>query len=270
MRIRSTKPEFWRSKRIASVSWEARLVLKGLESYVDDNGVGKDDLEMIAGDIFSRDLARESSRTLARVSEAISLLHQAGLVWRYEVEGESLLYLSFWDQTQRVDKPQSGRFRRPDGTLDYKESVIGESFANPRESSRILAPVTGEQGNRGTGEIVLTSQPSVTRASRTMSDEGKAALRIVHAWEHAQPDKVPLRTLNDVTAQIQQFVVEGIDPDRIAMGLAEWWEGKYPPSTLANYVAKAGRTKTATGTNRAKDTLEIVRQLEMEENGEPF
>lgn len=25
MRIRSTKPEFWRSERIASVDWDARL-----------------------------------------------------------------------------------------------------------------------------------------------------------------------------------------------------------------------------------------------------
>jgi hypothetical protein len=47
MRIRSTKPEFWRSERIASVNWDARLVLKGLESYVDDNGVGVDDIALI-------------------------------------------------------------------------------------------------------------------------------------------------------------------------------------------------------------------------------
>jgi hypothetical protein len=152
MRIRSTKPEFWRSERIASVSWEARLVLKGLESFVDDNGVGRDDIALIVGDLFQRDLVREPSRTLARVSEAISELSGAGLVWRYEAEGTPLLYLSFWEQIQRVDKPQPGRFPRPDGTRNYKDSVIRESVANPREASRALAPGTGEQGNRGTGE----------------------------------------------------------------------------------------------------------------------
>ena len=150
MRIRGTKPEFWRSHRIASVSWDARLVLKGLESYVDDNGVGKDDVELIIGDLFQRDLIREPSRTFARVSEAISELHQAGLLWRYEDEGTELLFVSFWETIQRVDKPQAGRFRRPDGTLNYKESSIRESLASPREPSRHVAPVTGEQGNRGT------------------------------------------------------------------------------------------------------------------------
>src|ERR1700761_7292435 len=96
MRIRSTKPEFWRSRRVASVSWDARLVLKGLESYVDDNGVGKDDIAMIVSDISGRDMFANPRETPARVSEAISELHGAGLVWRYEDEGTDLLYISFW------------------------------------------------------------------------------------------------------------------------------------------------------------------------------
>jgi hypothetical protein len=158
MRIRSTKPEFWKSKRMAAVRWDSRFVLKALESYVDDNGVGKDDIELIVSELFSRDHFREPSRTVARVSEAISELHQAGLVWRYDHEGTDLLYLSFWETTQRIDKPQSGRFPRPDGTWDYKASVIRECVANVREDSRALAPGTGEQGNRGTGEQSSSSE----------------------------------------------------------------------------------------------------------------
>ena len=151
MRIRSTKPEFWRSERIASVSWDARLLLKALESFVDDNGVGRDDIALIIGDLFQRDLIREPSRTVARVSEGITELHQAGLIHRYDAEGTPVLYLSFWESAQRIDKPQPGRFPRPDGTLNYKDSIIREpsrTFANPSPS---LAPGTGEQGNRGTG-----------------------------------------------------------------------------------------------------------------------
>ena len=172
MRIRSTKPEFWRSSRIARVDWDARLVIKGLESFVDDNGVGRDDLALIVGDLFQRDLVREPSRTLARVSEGIRELHEAGLLWRYEHDGTELLYVSFWESVQRVDKPQPGRFPRPDGTMNYKDSIIGESFANPREASRGFAPGTGEQGNRGTGEQAAevlhhSSSPSVTRETAT-------------------------------------------------------------------------------------------------------
>ena len=149
MRIRSTKPEFWHSRTVASVDWDARLVLKGLESYVDDNGVGKDDIELIVGDVFPRDMARNPSRTLARVSRALHHLSEAGLIWRYTPGETPLLYVSSWESVQRIDKPGKGRLPRPDGTMDYGSSTIRESVANPRES---VAPGTGEQGNRGTGE----------------------------------------------------------------------------------------------------------------------
>jgi hypothetical protein len=140
-------------------------VLKALESYVDDNGVGKDDLALIVGDTFMRDLAREPSRTLARVSEAISELNGAGLLHRYEVDGNALLFIAFWEQVQRVDKPQPGRMPRPDGTFNYKDSVIRECVANPREPSRTLAPVTEEQRNRGTGEQGNSSPAPAVLAS---------------------------------------------------------------------------------------------------------
>jgi hypothetical protein len=152
MRIRSTKPEFWRSERIASVSWETRLVLKGLESFVDDNGVGKDDLALIVADVFPRDLSRNPPGTLQKVSEALSDLSQAGLIWRYEVDGTRLLYISFWERIQRIEKPSKGRMPRPDGTFDYRASEIGASFPEPSGSTPVgLRPGTGEQGNRGTG-----------------------------------------------------------------------------------------------------------------------
>ena len=152
MRIRSTKPEFWRSRRIATVDWEVRFVLKGLESYVDDNGVGKDDLELIVGDLFSRDLAREPSRTLKRVNAALNALSGAGLLHRYEVDGTDLLYISWWEDIQKINRPSAGRFRRPDGTSEYGESKIGAPDVSPQEPSGALSAGTGEQGNRGTGE----------------------------------------------------------------------------------------------------------------------
>jgi len=180
MRIRSTKPEFWRSKTIAALEWDVRLVLKGLESYVDDNGVGKDDIALIAADVFPRDLSRNPRDTLARLSEAISSLHQAGLIARYDADGEELVYIDKWKDLQRIDKPARGRFPRPDGTFEYSEVVDRESYRRaPEVLARVpekVAPGTGEQGNRGTGEqgTDITHDPSVphllNRASNSESD----------------------------------------------------------------------------------------------------
>lgn len=153
MRIRSTKPEFWRSKTIAALPWDVRLVLKGLESYVDDNGVGKDDIALIAADVFPRDLSASPRETLARLSEAISTLSRTGLIARYVTDGDELIYIDRWKDIQRIDKPARGRFPRPDGTREYSEEVNRESYAKPRETvaspPEVLAPGTGEQGNRG-------------------------------------------------------------------------------------------------------------------------
>ena len=152
MRIRSTKPEFWRSKTIAQLDWGTRLVLKGLESYVDDNGVGKDDLALIASDVFPRDLSANPRETLARLSEAISTLFDHALIARYRADGEDLLYIDRWNSQQRIDKPGKGRFPRPDGTFEYQEDVNRDSYAKPRETDgsppETHAPGTGEQGNR--------------------------------------------------------------------------------------------------------------------------
>lgn len=198
MRIRATKPEFWRSERIASVPWDARLILKGLESYVDDNGVGRDDIALIVGDVFPRDMLANPRETVARVSEGISHLQKAGLLWRYEHETTALLYIAFWESIQRIDKPGKGRFPRPDGTLNYGDSEIRESVAKCRES---VAPGTGEQGNRGTGEeeICATKLRGHTPPPRfdefwdtypRRRDRRKAEKAFTNALKRAPPDDI--------------------------------------------------------------------------------
>ncbi|UQE74222.1 hypothetical protein MYK68_16040 [Gordonia sp. PP30] len=134
------------------MSWDARLVLKGLESYVDDNGVGKDDLALIVSDVFPHDIAVSPHDTLMRVDAALSALHAAGLIWRYETDSRKYLYISSWESVQRINRPSAGRFPRPDGTLHFKDSVIRECAVSPHDnavSPRCWNRGTGEQGNRG-------------------------------------------------------------------------------------------------------------------------
>ncbi|AMS03231.1 replication initiation protein [Gordonia phage Bjanes7] len=285
MRIRSTKPEFWRSHRIASVSWDARLVLKGLESFVDDNGVGKDDIELIIGDLFQRDLIREPSRTLARVSEAISELHEAGLVWRYDHEGTSLLYVAFWESIQRVDKPQPGRLPRPDGTMNYKDSQIRESLASPREGSRNVAPGTGEQRNRGTEE--QGTPPAVsdvthqggrevarrkTRASRRIADlnatsRSAEADRFAAEFNRWAGGGIPSQMRIEVAQEVDQLIADGISPHQIAEGVKAWHgSDRVYASQIPHFVAKAARSaepdpKPTKATLRAVDTLAATEAL---------
>ena len=249
MRIRSTKPEFWKSRRIASVDWDARLVLKGLESYVDDNGVGVDDIELIVTDVFPRDMFANPRETVARVSAAISTLEQAGLVWRYEGNGDRLLYIAFWEDIQRIDRPGKGRNPRPDGTWNYRDSEIRESVASPRES---VATGTGEQGNRGTGEEHTCSPatPSSERAPDRFEEfwshyprkVGKKAARAKYAaaCKRADPQQVidgAERLAHDPNLPEERFI-----PHPTTWLERDGWEDGPLPERVTNRSAERARS----------------------------
>ena len=254
MRIRGTKPEFWKSSRICSVPWDHRFVLKGLESYVDDNGVGRDDIALIVGDVFARDMLANPRETVARVSEAISNLHHNGLLWRYEAAGTRLLFISFWETSQRIDKPGKGRFPRPDGTMNYGDSEIRESVASPRES---LAPGTGEQRNRGTEEVrtpVVTEQHS-DDSNEPPPTNGMAATRGADLVRANIPKGHPNATLTSLRIQASELLNTGQSPDDVAAALRLWCDkpnvgtGRTILASLCSEVIKTRGAPTRNGTD---------------------
>ena len=150
MRIRSIKPEFYRSADISSLEWECRFLFIALWSYVDDNGVGVDKLSNITADLFADDLEDDSSETFARVSRGLQKLSEAGRIIRYQADGKKFLYIVNWLKHQRIDKPNKERYPRPDA----ESSTISTPIATPsRHSPEGPATGTEEQGNRGTVDL---------------------------------------------------------------------------------------------------------------------
>jgi hypothetical protein len=272
MRIRSTKPEFWTSKTIAALPWDVRLVLKGLESYVDDNGVGKDDLALIASDVFPRDLVANPRDTLARLSEAISLLSERGLIARYERDGEDLLYIDKWKQLQRIDKPGKGRFPRPDGTYEYQEDVNRETYRSPRDTlashPEMVAPVTGEQRNRGTEEQGAGEQPSRAPARVTEDPE-----RFDEFWETYDKRRGRKAAIAKYRLALRKPGVTAELLIASAAAYIEWQrsEGKHPaytkdPATWLNGEHWTDeRTARQQPQTRVQEHLSLVQQLAAEE-----
>lgn len=153
MRIRSIKPEFWRSKDIRQLDWEERLLFIGLWSYVDDNGVGRDDEAEVIGDVFAGDMFTDPRETVARVSRGLQKLSEAGRIARYEVEGRDFLYIVNWEKHQRIDKPNKPRYPLPSASLQASGGDSREGREGFARSQEIPAPGTEEQGNRGTGDL---------------------------------------------------------------------------------------------------------------------
>ena len=145
MRIRSIKPEFWTSDDITELAIEDRFLFIGLWSYVDDNGVGRDEEHLIVASLFPRDMFLDPRETVARVQRGLSNLAAKGLIIRYQADGKAYLEITTWSRHQRIDKPNKPRFPQHDANPD--------TLATPsRQSRETPAPGTEEQRNRGTEE----------------------------------------------------------------------------------------------------------------------
>ena len=161
MRIRSIKPEFWRSDDIDALSIPDRLLFIGLWSYVDDNGVGLFSLKDIVGDLFAGDMLRDSNETLIRVKEGLKALFERGLIEIYSQDGSTYLAITNWGKHQRVPNPNKPRYPRPSADSETPLYLFNESLIRPHES---LRTGTGEQGNRGTGEQIPPIAPQGGRS----------------------------------------------------------------------------------------------------------
>jgi len=164
VRIRSIKPEYWRSEDISQLTVEDRLLFIGMWSYVDDNGVGIDRLATVAADLFAGDIERDASETFARVSRGLQNLSGAGLIARYEVDGKRFLHVTNWASHQRIDKPNKARYPLPTSN----NAVFPEVSRECRETH---APGAGEQRNRGTEEQRNSKKENTTTATRSAYSE---------------------------------------------------------------------------------------------------
>jgi hypothetical protein len=117
MRMRVTKPDYWKSPKLANLAgdWDAKLVLAGVWSYCEDNGVGLDNPALIAAELFPFE---DQSEAMSRVAAALDRLFIAGHVHRYvaEVSGTPLKLIGVveWKNWQRPDKPSATRYPASD------------------------------------------------------------------------------------------------------------------------------------------------------------
>ncbi|WDM42522.1 hypothetical protein KV395_04215 [Microbacterium luteolum] len=107
------KPEFWRSDDVAELDWHHRLVYIGLWSYVDDGGVGRDDIRLIVADLFPLDDRDEASR---RTQEALTELSRSGHIVRYVVDGKAYLHIPTLLSHQVINRPSKKRLPLPPNT----------------------------------------------------------------------------------------------------------------------------------------------------------
>lgn len=177
MRIRTIKPEFWRSDDIDALCIEDRLLFVGLWSYVDDSGVGIDKESSIAADLFAGDLARDFMETSLRVQGGLKRLHAAGLIERYEAGGRRFIHVVNFPTHQKINRPTPSRYPPPTSGNPIPPDPSGSAHGELSEDS-LRARM--EQGNRGHGEPGSGGSASAAHAPASRTHAPAAAATVEH------------------------------------------------------------------------------------------
>ena len=209
-RIRTVKPEFWKSESIAALPFRTRLTFIGLWTYVDDNGVGVDSFKLISAELFG--LEEDPREARANVREDLARLHAAGRIIRYVVAGKRYLAIVNWAEHQKIDKP--GRSRHP-ASDDVSASLLNREDAwnadggtalpsqDSRDSRETLAPGTGNRGSgnrdQGTGDSAKAATAAAPAAQEAFADmpepkrpeetSTQIAFRLARAWIKIRADQ---------------------------------------------------------------------------------
>lgn len=123
-RIRTIKPEFFRSKKIDRLTYEERLTFIGLWTHVDDAGRCEYDPELIKADIWPR------SRTVLEVEHDLCVLSELSLIVHYILSEHSYLQVTGWDEHQRINRPTPSKLPAMDDGLIAPLTCRHESSVN--------------------------------------------------------------------------------------------------------------------------------------------
>lgn len=183
MRIRTIKPEFWRSRDIADLSIEDRLLFIGLWSYVDDNGVGRDEPQLIQCDLFPLDPLTEGS---VRVHAGLNRLADKGLIIRFTApDGGRYVEVASWAKHQKINRPSKPRFPQ----YDAENCTLTEPSVSPHDTlTEDSLPEQGT-GNREQGSNSPLLSPRGDAVADAPADDESASVQALP--RQARPDGAP-------------------------------------------------------------------------------
>lgn len=152
-RIRSIKPEFFKSDDVSQLPLRTRLTWIGLWTQCDDHGRTKDDVRLIKADVWPLDEV-----SLKDVTADLNTLADRGRIVRYQIDGGSFLAVVNWHGHQSINRPSRSRYPAPPvpigapapGENGHCESCwLAELNAHGRLSEGSLQEGKGKEGKGG-------------------------------------------------------------------------------------------------------------------------
>lgn len=208
-RIRTIKPEFFKSATIAGLPLASRLTFIGMWCEADDDGRLPDDPVLLKAHLWPRD-----ERTVKDVEADVAALLDAGLVHRLEVRErrsgkiKTVLQVTAWREHQTINKRTRGLYEELMANLSLLPEDYGSATGGlPELSGRTVGTEQGT-GNREQG-----IEPSPAKAGSMYPNYGQVYAKAFHA---AHGDVPPTQAIKRVARDAHALVArEGRDPEAI-------------------------------------------------------
>ena len=287
-RIRSIKPEFWDSPSTASASLRVRLLFIAMWNWADDHGRGTANASQVLSFAFPNDaelpsLVAEAPRVYAEVSAAF------GVVF-YEADGRRFYAIPSWNDHQKNERKAASKYPPPPEGITADQAPHWASVAEMRGTSAqthgASGTGTGEQGNRGTGEISVrpplqtelttpTPRPprktgtdivlDNVRALNTQTSRHAEAAAIVTEFGAWLGTPLDAKTATETTAIVESCLIAGQTRDEIAAGMVLWSPSdSWSPSQIPKFITKAAARRKHRGVGKPTEKAITVAELAAE------
>ena len=215
-RIRTIKPEFWRSPDVMELDYFQRLLFIGLWNLADDMGRGVFSPEAIAADLFLSEYSLNPHGVLTEVSNAFAMYDELDMVQVYVVGRRKYFQIQNWGEHQKINRASNAKFPSPDQGEPVVQCVVTDDSVNThggltegsvRAHDRNREQGTGnrEQGNIPSTEVDETKPTTTKRKRHNYPPEFEQWWKLyprhvgkpdaLKAWKQADVTEADLNTL---------------------------------------------------------------------------
>lgn len=175
-RIRTIKPEFWRSPDIMALSYFQRLLFIGLWNLADDYGRGHYDPSAIAADLFLTEYSLNPHGVLTDVSCAFAEYEKRDMVTVYHVKNRDYFQIENWSSHQKPNRASKPKIP----ALDQAEYIIhgGLTEGSVKAHGGLTEGSLPEQGTgnreQGSGNITYALDAKAPSAKKRSAQSAYA------------------------------------------------------------------------------------------------
>jgi len=157
-RIRTIKPDAFKSESLSAVSRGARWTFAGLWTYCDDDGLGRAEPRLIKAELYPLD----DSTTAADVDSDMNELIDAGCLHTYMSGGKVFIHIPGFRRHQRINRPTPSTLPPCSCGIHNNLSEAAMQLSEPPENVSGEGKGKGKGSGKGGGSADAQARPPRT------------------------------------------------------------------------------------------------------------